>query len=309
MTTTVTTRFGDLRGSAQGGIRKFLGVPFAQPPFGANRFELPKPIEPWTGARDAFEFGPTAPQSPYPGEIGKLPGTTTIPGDDILTLNIWAPEGASGLPVMVWIHGGALERGTAAIPGYDGTTFARDGVVYVSINYRIGAEGFSVLDDAPLNLGLEDAAAALKWIAAEISALGGDPKQITVFGESDGGQLTAALFSRPDTAGLIARGIIESGPLDVGGRDEVGRATFALADALGTDPTKANFARNTPQQLLDERAKLAAAASVLKPNPMYALAVDEKSLPATPREGLVAASAPIVIGSNTDECRLWFTPG
>ncbi len=197
MTTTVTTRFGDLRGSAQGGIRKFLGVPFAQPPFGANRFELPKPIEPWTGARDAFEFGPTAPQSPYAGEIGKLPGTTTIPGDDILTLNIWAPEGASGLPVMVWIHGGALERGTAAIPGYDGTTFARDGVVYVSINYRIGAEGFSVLDDAPLNLGLEDAAAALRWIAAEISALGGDPKQITVFGESASSPLRGSRAPTP----------------------------------------------------------------------------------------------------------------
>ncbi len=136
-----------------------------------------------------------------------------IDGDDILTANVWAPVAASAAPVLLWIHGGAQERGTAALPLYDGTVFAKAGIVFVSINYRLGSEGFSVLDGAPRNLGLRDAAAALEWVHREISAFGGDPAQITAMGESAGGAIVAGLLARDESRELIHRAIIESGPL------------------------------------------------------------------------------------------------
>ncbi|WP_258566812.1 carboxylesterase family protein [Microbacterium sp. Se5.02b] len=153
----------------------------------------PQPTTAWHGVREATRFGPTPPQHPYAGEIGELLGSVRIDGDDILTANVWAPTEASGAPVLLWIHGGALERGTAALPLYDGTVFANAGVVFVSINYRLGSEGFSVLDGAPRNLGLRDAAAALEWVHREIAAFGGDPARITAMGESAGGAVVAGL--------------------------------------------------------------------------------------------------------------------
>lgn len=149
---TVTTGSGIVRGTADDGIRRFLGIPYAAPPFGENRFRAPQPAAAWEGVRDTTAFGPTAPQLPYAGPIGELLGSVRIDGDDILTANIWTPEGADAAPVLLWIHGGALERGTAALPLYDGAAFARAGIVFVSINYRLGSEGFSVLEGAPRNL-------------------------------------------------------------------------------------------------------------------------------------------------------------
>jgi para-nitrobenzyl esterase len=179
---TVSLSMGEVRGSTADGIDRFLGLPYAAAPIGPHRFALPAPHPGWSGVRDATALGPTAPQAPYGGGIETLLPTVEIPGDEFLNLNVWAPAGASALPVMVWVHGGSLSHGANALSGYDGTTFARDGVVYVAINYRLGSEGFSVLDGAPLNLGLADVVAALRWVRSEIAAFGGDPNRVTVFG-------------------------------------------------------------------------------------------------------------------------------
>lgn len=137
-----TLSTGIVRGVEEAGIVRYLGIPYAMAPFGEHRFREPQPVATWDGVRDALEFGPTPPQVPYAGAIGELLGSVRIDGDDILTANVWAPSDASGAPVLLWIHGGALERGTAALPLYDGAVFAQAGIVFVSINYRLGSEGF-----------------------------------------------------------------------------------------------------------------------------------------------------------------------
>lgn len=308
---TVTTSRGVVAGARTDGISRFLGIPYALPPFGERRFALPQEVPAWDGVRDATAFGATTPQDPYFGELGVLLGSVEIPGEDILTVNVWTPPGASpvgGRPVMVWFHGGALERGTAALPGYDGTAFARDGIVFVSVGHRVGAEGFSVLAGAPRNLGLSDAAAGLRWVQHEIAAFGGDPARITIFGESAGGALVAALLCRPDTAEIPRAAIIQSGPLGASPPERAGRVTRALAKELGVPATRAAFAALTPRQLLDARRRVAAGSTALSSTPGYELAVDPDSLPVSPAEGLVASPVPLVIGTNTDEYRLWLTP-
>ncbi len=291
-------------------IRRFLAIPYAEPPVGDRRFADPVPVGPWDGVRDASAHGPTAPQDPYPGAIGELLTSVEIPGDDVLTVNVWTPaeQSATGSPVALWIHGGAFERGTAALSAYDGTTFAREGVVYVSVNYRLGAEGFGVLDDAPLNLGLRDVALALKWVAREIAAFGGDPRRITVMGESAGAALVAALLVRPDTAPLIAGAIIQSGPLVAETRARSSRATAALAKALKVPATRAGFGAKTPKELVAARGAITAGSSPLRGAAGFTLALDPDSLPASPHEALAGVDIPILIGANTDEYRLWFTP-
>lgn len=314
-TVEATISIGTLRGSAIDGIRRFLGIPYAAPPFGPRRFQLPGAPDAWTGARDATAFGPAAPQTPYGGRVGRLLPSLTSDGtdEDILTVNVWTPASATepaseSLPVVLWIHGGAFERGGSSIPGYDGTSFARSGVVFVSANYRLGSEGFSVLEDAPRNLGLEDVAAALRWTHAEIAAFGGDPSRITVMGESAGGALVAALVSRPDTRALIAGAIIESGPLDAADPTRAGRVTRALAKRLGVPATREAFAALSPADLLAARSAQAAGSSPLRGAPGFLLARDPQSLPQSPRVALITAPTPILIGTNTDEYRLWFTP-
>ncbi|MFT4260546.1 carboxylesterase/lipase family protein [Microbacterium sp.] len=310
MTTTSTLSLpcGVVRGSIDDGVRRFLGIPYAAPPFGANRFREPQAVKPWDGVREATEFGPTAPQLPYAGPIGELLGSVRIAGDDILTANVWAPTDADAAPVLLWIHGGALERGTAAIPLYDGTAFARAGIVFVSINYRLGSEGFSVLDGAPRNLGLLDAAAALDWVHGQIAAFGGDPAQITVMGESAGGGIVAGLLTRPASRALVARAIIESGPLEAQTPRKAGRVTAQLAKLLGIRADRTAFAEVSPEKLLQARREQSAGSSPLGGAPGFQFAIDPDVLPQSPHETLRGIDTPLLIGSNTDEYRLWFTP-
>jgi para-nitrobenzyl esterase len=306
--TDATLTTGIVRGELVDGIRRFLGIPYAAPPFGDLRFRDPQPTEPWSGVRQTTSFGPTAPQSRYPGAIGELLGSVEIPGDDILTANVWAPRDAAGAPVVLWIHGGALERGTAALSLYDGTAFARAGIVFVSINYRLGSEGFSVLDGAPRNLGLRDAAAGLAWAHREVAAFGGDPARVTVMGESAGGAIVAGLLARDESRALIARAIIESAPLEAQPVAKAGRVTAQLAKRLGIARDRDAFLGVSPEQLLDARREQSAGSSPLGGAPGFQFALDEESLPRSPHEVIPDIDAPALIGTNTDEYRLWFTP-
>lgn len=303
-----TLSTGIAHGSEEAGIVRYLGLPYAAPPFGENRFRAPQPVPAWQGIREATQFGPTAPQVPYAGAIGELLGSVRIDGEDILTANVWAPIGASAAPVLLWIHGGALERGTAALPLYDGAVFAKAGIVFVSINYRLGSEGFSVLDGAPRNLGLRDAAAALEWVHREISAFGGDPAQITAMGESAGGAIVAGLLARDASRELIHRAIIESGPLQAQTPKKAGRVTAQLAKRLGVRADRDSFAALSPDQLLEARKAQSAGSSPLGGAPGFQFAIDPESLPRSPHEVLGQIETPLLIGSNTDEYRLWFPP-
>src|SRR6266487_3334294 len=181
-------------------------------PFGPNRMLPPQPVPAWAGERDATSFGPTVPKGDYPPQYQPLFPEEVIPGEDCLNLNVWTPaDGAGGLPVLVWIHGGSFMNGSGSVGAYDGAAFARDGVVCVTINYRLAAEGFLFLGDGIANLGLLDQLAALRWVQENIAAFGGDPGRVTVAGESAGAMSVATLLSMPLAAGLFGRAIAQSG--------------------------------------------------------------------------------------------------
>lgn len=236
----VTTSRGEVGAVAGGGVDHYWAIPYAAAPVGERRFALPAPAPAWDGVRQATGPGPTAPQNPYTGATARILPTVIIPGDEFLNVNVAAPaeRGPGLLPVMVWFHGGSLQHGSNALVGYRGGSFARDGVVYVAANYRLGAEGFSVLEGAPLNLGLADQVAALRWVQAEIAAFGGDPAQVTVFGQSAGGNTVAALLAHPDAASLFSRAIIQSGPLVAEPAEKAGRITRKIAKDLKIPATR-----------------------------------------------------------------------
>ena len=213
MNAIVKTRYGEVRGCVIDGVNTFKGIPYAAPPFGANWLRPPQPVEPWNGVRDALAFGPKAPSLPFSPPENALVPELAVPGEDCLNLNIWSHDLASAKqPVMVWIAGGGFEyHGTGATPFYDGRRFARDGIVCVTINYRVGANGFLYLDDGNANFGLLDQVAALEWVQQNIAAFGGDPENVTVFGESAGGMSVGTLLSMPRAQGLFRRAIAQSG--------------------------------------------------------------------------------------------------
>ena len=197
METTATTRDGAVRGTTQpGGIVVFRGIPYAAPPVGAHRFKPPAPPAPWSGVRDASAFGATALKgaSGMGEALVSLVPDVIIPGDDCLNLNVWTSDTGGSRPVMVWIHGGAFTSGAGSVSIYDGAEFAKDGIVLVTLNYRLSAEGFLLLDDVTPNLGLLDQIAALHWVQDNIAAFGGDPKNVTVVGESSGAMSILSLI-------------------------------------------------------------------------------------------------------------------
>src|SRR5215207_604265 len=211
--TTVRTPAGTVRGRVRDGVHAFLGIPYAAPPFGPRRFAAPQPAEPWDGVRDALDYGPTVPKPAYTPPYDVLLREPVIPGADCLNLNVWTPDpGHAGLPVFVWIHGGAFVNGSGAVPVYDGATFARDGVVCVTINYRLGVDGFlQFADDGPANRGLLDQVAALRWVQENIAAFGGDPARVTVGGESAGAMSVGCLLAMPSAQGLFGQAVLQSG--------------------------------------------------------------------------------------------------
>ncbi|HYC22912.1 MAG TPA: carboxylesterase/lipase family protein [Candidatus Bathyarchaeia archaeon] len=266
MSTILETGYGRLRGervpspaqdAESGGVQVFRGIPFARAPIGKLRFAPPARPEPWSGVRDATRFAPAALQNP--DQIGSLLGFDGIGeiSEDCLSLNVWTPGLDGGRrPVMVWIHGGAFVIGSSSQTMYDGATLARRGdVVVVSVNYRLGAFGFLHLGDLagaagrasaelPSNLGILDQIAALEWVRAEIARFGGDPENVTVFGESAGAISVATLLGTPRARGLFRRAILQSGSANVvTSRESAGEVARALLGELGLPADESAVAR------------------------------------------------------------------
>ncbi|MFD4695669.1 carboxylesterase/lipase family protein [Streptomyces sp. NPDC058463] len=301
-----TTCRGKVRGRVRGGVATFLAIPYAAAPFGVHRFRAPAPVEAWEGVRDALEYGPIAPQRPYRPPLDQLIPEVDIAGEDCLHLNIWTPDvGGGPLPVIVWIHGGSLRNGSAAMPLYDGRAFARDGVVLVSINYRLGVEGFGVFTDAPDNRGLLDQIAALTWVKETIAAFGGDPARVTVCGESAGAVSIAALMTSPRAAGLFHRAILQSGPPQTVTRGQGAKTVRAMAKELRVPATAEEFAAVDRERLLDVQDAVVGRADPISGGPGFHIVVDDDVVPADPP----LPSVDLLLGCNREEYRLWFVPG
>ena len=256
----VATKSGKIEGSFENGLYVFKGIPYAAPPVGDLRWMPPQPAKPWSGVRPAKKFGPIAPQNMMAG--GPIMQVPQPQDEDCLFLNIWTPglDNASR-PVMVWIHGGAFTIGSGSDPMYDSDRLPKRGnIVLVTINYRLGMLGFLRLKEvtggkipATGNEGLLDQVAALKWVKENIAAFGGDPDNVTVFGESAGGMSIGCLMAMPSARGLFHKGILESGVGSTAGPLEDANNTgelFLKTAGIKADDVKALRAL-TPAQLLD----------------------------------------------------------
>lgn len=285
-----------------------LGIPYAAPPFGADRFRAPLPAPAWSGVRDCTKFGPIAPQS------AELPGSPVwSPGDgdgdgDILTLNIWTPVPDGGrlpgrLPVLVWIHGGAYTFGSSAQPDFDGLALARAGLVVVTINYRIGFEGFGHVPGGaaaghPDNRGLLDQVEALRWVRDNIAAFGGDPGNVTIAGQSSGAASIACLMVMDRARGLFHRAIAHSPASPCYTREISEATTREIAAAAGCPATPEGLTAMTPQalvtaadQVVDDYRRDPASGSRHYDPSLYAPVLDGDVLPTDPLAGIAAGAA------------------
>jgi len=326
MAPVVATAHGPVRGvPLDGGGAVFRNIPYAAAPSGARRLRSPVPPAPWTEVRDASSFGPTAPKAAYAAPFDALLPDPDIPGEDYLNLNIWTPDLTGNAPVMAWLHGGAFANGSGAVPGYDGTAFARDGVVLVTLNYRLGADGFLCLDDsedAVPNLGLLDQVAALRWVRENIAAFGGDPDRVTVFGQSAGAMSIGALLAMPAATGLFHRAILQSGAAHHALTLASARLiTGRLAALLDITPTRDALAGVPAGRLLAAQQQLRAEISA-DPSPArwgevafnympFEPVVDGRVLPRHPARAVAdgeTADIDLLIGTNSDEFRLFTVP-
>ena len=319
----VRTRHGQVRGQVVDGVASFKGVPYAAAPFGADRFRQSRPPAAWDGVRDALDYGPTAPKPPYFPPFDAILPEPAIPGQDCLNLNVWTPDpGSARLPVMVWIHGGAFSNGSGAVPVYDGTRFARDGIVCVTINYRLGADGFLFLDDGIANLGLLDQVAALQWVQENVARFGGDPARVTIAGESAGAMSVTTLLSMPRAAGLFRRVIAQSGA----GHHALTPATARLvggylAERLGVPATREAIAQVPVERLTAAQVALSTEAFT-SPDPArwrevaanlmpFEPVIDGDVLPALPIQRIAAgagAGVDLLVGTNAEEQLLFVVP-
>lgn len=321
----VATSSGKVEGLAKDGVLQFRGIPYAK----AKRFQPPQPAEPWQGVRDATTFAAMAPQNRSPLE--SLLGAQDHPAsEDCLALNVFTPEvdGDAARPVMVWIHGGAFVAGSGNVPWYNASNLVRLGdVVVVTLNYRLGALGFLHLGHLAPELatsgsnGIADQIAALRWVRDNIAAFGGDPHNVTIFGESAGGMSVGILLGTPDAAGLFVGAIAQSGAAaNVHG--SLGTAEWVaerLLTAAGLSPTSADgllslsvddvLAAQATVELAVQSgegldAGIGPAAGVLAFQPL----IDGTRLPQPPlnavRDGS-AAGVPLVIGTTADEWNLF----
>ena len=316
----VHVRDGAVRGKAESGVWAFLGIPYAASPFGARRMRPPQPVRPWDGERDATAYGPTAPKGDYPPQYARLFPEVLIPGEECLNLNVWTPDATAALPVLVWIHGGAFMNGSGSVGAYNGAAFARDGVVCVTINYRLAAEGFLLLDDGIANLGLLDQLAALRWVQANIAAFGGDPARVTVAGESAGAMSVITLLSMPQAEGLFTQAIAQSGAAaHTLTHDQAQMVSGYLTSTLGV-PADREAIKAVPLDKLVRAASDLVVEVQTAPDPAkwgslalsllpFAPAVDGEVVPQEPLAAIAAGQGKdvrLLIGSNRDEARLFF---
>jgi len=313
--TTVSTTAGLIRGRNWGRGLAFLAVPYAEPPYGDRRFRAPDPRKPWSGVLDCLAYGPT-PQRRAMAEVTAIP-EPSIPGDDVLTLNVFTPDPkAAGLPVLVYIHGGGYIAGSPASPWYNGSAFNRDGVVVVTIAYRLAFEGYGYLPDAPANRGVRDQILALEWVRDNIAAFGGDPGKVTIAGQSAGGGGVMHLLVAPAARGLF-RGVIaiSGSPGDRTAADATAM-TRQLADKLGITPDLAGFSGVDELDLVaaqgigagfggpPSREGVLEAISALSAGLRMAPTVDGDVLPWTVAEGLArgeGADVALLVGATRDE--------
>lgn len=253
----VHTASGPVRGSwrdagTPNASAAYLGIPFAAAPVGDLRFAAPVPPEPWTEVRDATSYGATALRRD-PG--GTLIPEPPVPGDAILNVNVFTPMPAEKLPVLVWIHGGGYTEGSPASPWYDGSRFNRDGVVTVSLSYRLGFDGFGYIDGAPHNRGVLDWIAGLDWVQQNIAAFGGDPDRVTIGGQSAGGGAVLTLLSMPAAQHLFHGALALSAALADIPADVAKERGERLAGILEIEPTLTGFRSVSESRILKNQPK------------------------------------------------------
>ena len=318
---TVTIDTGKLRGEAQGAVVSFKGIPFAQPPVGDLRWRPPQPVAKWQGVRDATSYGADCMQLPFPSDAAPL---GMKPAEDCLYLNVWRPAHAPGrkLPVLVWIYGGGFVNGGSSPAVYDGSPFARDGVIFVSFNYRLGRFGFfahpALSAEKPggslANYAIMDQIAALEWVRRNIVVFGGDPGNVTICGESAGGMSIHILMTSPAAAGLFQKAIVQSG----GGRtsllrgrplagaansaEAVGVAFAKQAGIEGTDAQALRNLRALPAQSVVNGLNLASMGAPAAATYVGGPVLDGQIMVAEPArlyaEGK-AARVPLMLGANS----------
>jgi para-nitrobenzyl esterase len=318
----VQTEAGALQGTGDGAVESFKGIPYAAAPLGPLRWRAPQPAAPWPGVKPAQQYGNDCMQHRFP--FDSAPSFQPL-SEDCLYLNVWTPaHAAARLPVMVWIHGGGLVLGSGSAPVYDGSAFARKGVVLVTLNYRLGRFGFfahpALLGEHPGepvgNYGLLDQIAALRWVQRNIAAFGGDPGNVTIFGQSSGGVSVAHLMASPPAQGLFAKAIVLSGggrehwaqlrqPVDDGfGKHasalDAGSAFAKTQGIAGEDAAALAALRAVPAQAVLGEVSFLHGADPTDPAPM----IDGEVAPTDTDQAFIAgreAPVPLLIGTTDDE--------
>ena len=314
---------GRLKGATRDGVLSFKGIPYAADPVGDLRWRPPQPVKAWTGVRPATEYGPDCMQLPFPSDAAPL---GTKPAEACLYMNVWVPvkKPARKLPVMVWIYGGGFVNGGSSPAVYDGSQFAKRGVVFVSFNYRLGRFGFFAHPalgkenpSGPLgNYGYMDQIAALKWVQRNIAAFGGDPANVTLFGESAGGGSVQAMMTSPMAKGLIHKAVIESGggragifpprllnrpnPAGVPSAESVGIAFARSVGVTGEDVASLAALRKLPAEAVVAGLNMASMFTPTWSGPI----IDGTVIVETPDVAYLAgrvAKIPVMVGANSSD--------